>query len=122
MTRRSIFIVCNQTDTDQLNTIHQAHYASSDVATTDPILAIITNVYLYANLEVLGLFWFDFEEPEFWAMARSDWCLMSHQWMWSEEEFSSGHTLYPTQGLIGWIWELEMGNGGEMGWDGMCQA
>ena len=76
----------------------QAHYASSDASTTDPILAVITNMHIFAHLEVFGLFWFDFEDPEFWAMARSDWCITSHQWAWSEEEFCSGHTLYPTQG------------------------
>ena len=76
----------------------QAHYASAERSMTDPILSLTTNVYL-ANLQVLGLFWFDFEDPEFWAMASSNGCLTSHQWVWSEEEFSSGHTLYPTQGL-----------------------
>ena len=76
----------------------QAHYASADRSTTDPILALANNYNLYANLQVLGLFWFDHEDPEFWSMARSKWCLTSHQWVWSEEEFSSGHTLYLTQG------------------------
>jgi len=75
----------------------QAHYATTDKSTTDPILALANNHHLYANLQVLGLFWFDHEDPEFWSMARSKWCLTSHQWVWSEEEFSSGHTLYLTQ-------------------------
>lgn len=82
---------------DQTYSEMQAHYASADSSMTDPILSLNTNACISANLKILGLFWFDFEDPEFWAMARSNWCLTSHQWVWSEEEFSSGHTLYPVQ-------------------------